>query len=102
MITLTQMKQTMLAMRPIAIAGKTPTKPEAAVIVARPAIEPVIVPNMVGLPVKSHSRTAHVRPAVAAARCVTTRAWTARPFAASALPALKPNQPNQSRAAPST
>ena len=43
-----------------------------------------------------------VRAAAAAAVLVTTKALAARPPAARALPALKPNQPNQSRAAPST
>ena len=34
--------------------------------------------------------------------CVVTKALPASPLAARALPALKPNQPNQSRPAPST
>ena len=40
--------------------------------------------------------------AAAAAVCVVTNAFAATPFAASADPALKPNQPNQSSPAPST
>ena len=40
--------------------------------------------------------------AAAAAVLVTRNAFAARPFAASAEPALKPNQPNHSRPAPRT
>ena len=32
------------------MADMGPTKPDAGVIVAKPAIEPVAAPNMVGLP----------------------------------------------------
>ena len=38
--------------------------------------------------------------AVAAAKCVATNALVARPFEASALPALNPNQPTHSKHAP--
>lgn len=41
-----------------------------------------------------------VRPPIAAARFVTIAAWTERKLAASSLPPLKPNQPNQTRQVP--
>ena len=46
--------------------------------------------------------TIHASAPVAAPVCVTSIAMPALPFAASALPALKPNQPTQSMPAPST
>jgi hypothetical protein len=45
---------------------------------------------------------AHASAAVAAAVLVTAKAIAASPPDVSALPALKPNQPNQSNAAPTT
>ncbi len=42
----------------------------------------------------------HARPAIAVAVFVLMKALTASSLAASALPALNPNQPNQSSAAP--
>src|SRR5687767_11388627 len=76
------------------------TKPEAGVIPTSPATAPEIAPSTVGLPWRSHS--AHIQPSVAAAAatCVATNALVASPPAASALPALKPDQPTQSRQAP--
>src|ERR1035437_314117 len=68
----------------------------------RPATAPVMVPSIVGLPIIIQSSRAHVKPAIVAAVLVTTKAFTARPFAASALPELNPNHPNQSKAAPKT
>ena len=44
----------------------------------------------------------HVTVAAAAAMLVTVKALAARPFAATAEPALNPNQPNHSRPAPRT
>src|SRR4030067_819575 len=44
----------------------------------------------------------HVTKAAAAAICVTTKALVASPPDDRALPALNPNHPNQSRAAPMT
>src|SRR5512137_1585049 len=79
-----------------------PTKPEAGVTVARPAIEPVAAPNMVGLPRWIHSITTQERVAATAEVWVVTKAMVLRAPAERALPALKPNQPNQSRPAPRT
>ncbi len=57
---------------------------------------------MVGLPLAMHSLMHHDSAAAAAAMCVTTNALTARPFAWSADPALKPNQPTHNNHAPIT
>ena len=46
--------------------------------------------------------TDYQKAAAAAARCVLTSANAAFSFEASALPALNPNQPNQSMPAPSS
>ena len=65
-------------------------------------MQPLAAPSMVGCPFTSHSAPTHDKVAAAAAACVTTNAPAARPLAPSALPALKPNQPNHKSAAPST
>src|SRR5580698_1522741 len=78
------------------------TKPEAGVIATNPATAPEIPPSMLGLPEWSHSPSIQLNAAVAAAKCVATKALVARPDAASALPALKPDQPTQSMQAPTT
>ena len=77
-----------------------PTKPEAGVTVARPAITPVTAPTSDGLPCFFHSMADQTMAALTAARCVTAIAMPAPPSAASWLPPLKPNQPTQSIAAP--
>ena len=77
-----------------------PTDPEAGVIVAKPATIPVIAPSPLGFPYLIHSTTIHVTAPVAAEICVTNIAIPAEPSAASALPALKPNQPTHSIPAP--
>src|SRR5881392_1591304 len=76
------------------------TKPLAGVIATSPATAPEMAPRTVGLPVLSHS--ANIQPSVAAAapRCVAQKALTANPPADRALPALNPNQPTHSSAAP--
>src|SRR3990172_2932541 len=78
------------------------TKPAAGVIEPRPATVPDMAPSMVGLPLCTHSKKAHVRVPMAAAALVATKAFTATPSLARALPALKPNQPNQSTPMPIT
>ena len=60
------------------------------------------MPSVVGLPNRIQSSTHQTMPAIAPAVCVFMNAVMARPSAPSALPALKPYQPNQSIAAPST
>src|SRR5438552_14231653 len=93
-------KQTAPATRPIATAALGPTNPLAGVIATSPATAPDIPPSTLGFPLCSHSMTAQERAAAAVAKCVATKADTPRPLAATALPALKPNQPTQSNAAP--
>src|ERR1051326_4939713 len=95
-------KQNMPASSPIRSAGMGFTKPDAGVIATRPATAPEIPPSMLGLPVCIHSAAIHPSAAAAAAKCVATKAEEASPEAASALPALTPNQPTHSRQAPTT
>src|SRR5579864_4146889 len=92
----------MPAINPISSAGKGCTNPEAGVMATNPATHPEIAPNTLGLPLRIHSTKVHPSAAAAAPKWVATNALVARPDAASALPALKPNQPNQSRHAPIT
>ena len=79
-----------------------PTKPAAGVMATSPATAPDAAPSTVGLPRAIHSVNIQPSAAAAAPVLVARKALAARPLAASALPALKPNQPNQSRAAPMT
>src|SRR5947209_10700656 len=78
------------------------TYPAAGVIATSPATAPAVAPTTLGWPLCAHEIVSHVSAAIAAAVVVLTNALAARPFAASALPALKPNQPNHSSAQPST
>src|SRR6266498_3256271 len=87
---------------PIQIEETGPTKPDAGVIATRPATAPLAAPKTVGFPRYSHSTTIQERAAVAVAVLVTTNALVARAPAATALPALNPNHPNQSIEAPKT
>src|SRR5437763_14968056 len=84
------------------IEAQTSTKPAAGVIATRPATAPAAAPSTLGAPLCSHDTVIQVSAAIAAAVFVTTNALAARPPAVIALPALKPNQPNQSRDAPWT
>src|SRR5712691_590993 len=79
-----------------------PTYPEAGVMATRPATAPDAAPRTVGLPRVAHSVNIQPSAAAAVAVFVARKALAARPLASSALPALNPNQPNQSRAAPMT
>src|SRR6266487_4701532 len=58
------------------------------------------MPTAEGLPFFHQSVSIQLTAAPEAARFVLTRAWIATASAASALPALNPNQPNQRSAAP--
>ena len=82
------------------IAAIGVTYPAAGVIATRPATAPETNPSELGLPPWAHETSIHAIAAAAAAVLVVTNATAARPFASTALPALNPNQPNQSRAAP--
>src|ERR1700722_6403410 len=90
----------MLAAAPSTTAPSGPTLPAAGVMVASPAMVPVTAPTRLGLPNDIHSITIHTKVAVAAERCVVSIAMPASALEASALPALKPNQPTQSSGAP--
>src|ERR1022692_2394763 len=87
-------------MSPIARAGMGPTKPAAGVIATSPATPPEIAPRALGFPLRSHSAPLHPSTAAAAAKCVATKAPVAKLLEASALPALKPNQPTHNKHAP--
>ena len=91
-------KHTIPATSPMIRPPIGPTKPEAGVIVPSPATMPVTMPSTLGLPNLTHSRLIQAVAPAAAPMCVTSMAMPAAPFAASALPALKPNQPTQSNA----
>src|SRR6266446_7398569 len=84
----------------MASAGIGPTNPEAGVIATSPATAPEMAPNALARPFFSHSAALHPSAAAAVAKCVATNALVARLLAASALPALNPNQPTHSRQAP--
>src|SRR5436309_8693910 len=82
------------------IAGIGPTYPEAGVIATRPHTAPTLMPTADGFPFRAMSVSIQLTAAAAAARFVTTSAFTAKSFAANALPALNPNHPNQRIEAP--
>src|SRR6201996_7301965 len=84
------------------IADPGSTKPEAGVMATRPATAPEMMPSTDGLPLAIHSANIQPRAAAAVAICVTVIAMPARPLAATADPALKPNQPTHSSDAPIT
>ena len=69
-------------------------------IATRPATAPVQMPMTVGLPRSAHSTNIQVSAAVAVATCVTVMAMPACMLAATAEPALKPNQPTHRSEAP--
>src|SRR6266446_864385 len=92
----------MPATAPITMEAMGVTKPAAGVIATSPATAPEAAPSTVGLPRELHSVNIHARAAAAVAVLVVVKAAAASPLAASALPALNPNQPNQSRLAPRT
>src|SRR3569832_1143417 len=90
------------AARPMISAPTGPTKPEAGVMATRPATAPEAMPSTLGLPWLSHSLNIQARAAAAVAICETANTMPAVPLAATAEPALKPNQPTQSIEAPIT
>src|SRR5208282_4739461 len=87
-------------MKPMARAGIGATNPAAGVIATSPATAPEIAPRALGRPFLIHSAMLQLMAAAAVAMCVATNALVARALAASALPALKPNQPTHKRHAP--
>src|SRR5712664_658603 len=85
---------------PIASAGMGPTNPAAGVVATRPATAPEMAPSALARPFLIHSAALQLSAAAAAPKCVATNALVARLLAASALPALNPNQPTHSKQAP--
>src|SRR6187200_2140523 len=77
-------------------------KPAAGVTATRPTTIAVAAPTLVGFPVRTTSIIVQTTRVAAGASIVVTNASPAMGLAASALPALKPNQPNQRRPAPSS
>ena len=84
---------------PIGMAASGLTKPAAGVMATSPTTAPVATPSRDGRP-WNQPRNIQVKAAAHAAVLVATKALAASPPAVRALPALKPNQPNQSSAAP--
>src|SRR3954449_5603596 len=93
--------QTTPATRPSRIADHGTRNAQAGVMATRPATAPEAKPSVVACPSRSRSTRIQPRAAVAVATWVLVNARAARPFAARAEPALKPNQPNHSRPEPS-
>src|SRR5665647_1599794 len=97
---LTPQRQAKPATKPITMAPIRPTLPQAGVIATRPATAPDAAPNIEALPRIIASPTHQASTAAAVAEKVFMKASTAVPLASSAEPALKPNQPTHSSAAP--
>src|SRR6185437_2295325 len=87
-------------MRPSTSAPIGPAKPEAGVTATRPATAPEQMPSSDGLPLVTHSESNQDSAAAAVATMVLTKASAVVPLASRFDPALKPNQPTQSRDAP--
>src|SRR5687767_8477894 len=75
-------------------------KPAAGVTATRPTTIAVAAPTAVALFDRSMSQNVQTTRVAAGASIVVVNARPAIPLAATALPALKPNQPNQSRPEP--
>src|SRR5690606_40634317 len=99
---LTPQRQTRPPAAPITIPPITPTDPQAGVIATRPAMAPEAAPSMEGLPLKIHSPKVQATVAAAVANSVLIRASAAPLVASRFEPALKPNQPTHSIAAPTS
>src|SRR5688500_5840063 len=76
------------------------TKPAAGVIATRPTTAPMQNPKAEGFFPRTASNKTQQRPAAAEAVFVVAKAEAARAPALKALPALKPNHPNQSKPVP--
>src|SRR4051794_34781764 len=79
----------------------TVMKPAAGVTATRPTTAPTQAPIAVGLRPRNQSKASHPSIAAADAVLVVANARVAVAFAASAEPALNPNQPNHSIPVPS-
>ena len=80
--------------------AQTGTNPAPGVIATSPITRPVDAPTSVGFPSRMTSISIQVSKAHAEEILLVIKACAARPSAFSALPALNPNQPNHSIAAP--
>src|SRR6201985_3730087 len=87
-------------MPPTAIAPSGVTEEQDGVIATRPATRPDAAPSEVAWPSRIFSVISQPSIAALVATLVVTQTSAAWPLAASAEPAVKPNQPNQSSAAP--
>src|SRR5450755_364143 len=97
---LTPHRQAKPATKPTTSAPIRPTLPHAGVIATRPATAPEAAPTIDALPLKIASPMHQASTAAAVAEKVLMKASTAVLPASSAEPALKPNQPTHSSAAP--
>src|SRR5882724_9249928 len=85
---------------PMKILWGIATKPAAGVMATRPTTAPTQKPTTDGFLPRNTSKNIQESPAAAAAVLVVEKAETDRALAPRAEPALKPNQPNQSRPVP--
>src|SRR4029079_2203037 len=97
----TAKKQPAPARKPMMIEAIGVTKPAAGVIPTSPATAPAAAPITLGRLWRTHLAVIQANAAIEAARWVLTKADTASAPEPNALPALKPNQPNQSSPVPS-
>src|SRR5947209_12818246 len=88
------------AATPIITAPLGATNPQAGVITTSPATAPEQNPSTLGLPRSAYSSMAHMNEATAVASVVLMNALAAIPSGASALPALNPYHPTQSKPVP--
>ena len=79
-----------------------PTKPQAGVMTTRPAMAPEIMPSTDGFLPMNHSQPIQASEAVPVAIWVESAVMPAVVLAATAEPALKPNQPTHRSEAPIT
>src|SRR6187551_2347269 len=93
-------RQTTPASAPMTSEPIGPTQPHAGVIATSPATAPEAAPSIVGVPRKIHSAKVQPHTAAAVARNVLMNTCEANAFASRFEPALKPNQPTHSSAAP--
>ena len=77
-----------------------PTEPQAGVMPTKPATAPEAAPSIEALPFVMASPIHQAKTAAAGANKVLTNAKVAPEVASRLEPALKPNQPTHSKAAP--
>src|SRR5687767_1078569 len=94
------MLEMIAATTPMKILCGMATKPAAGVMATRPTTAPIQKPSTEGFLPFSTSKNIQLKPAAAAAVLVVAKAETANGPEDNAEPALKPNQPNQSKPVP--